>query len=183
MANRVISDEQKEHIITMRKAGMTNADIAAIVGLSEKSVISLTRIYYSLNDGKTLAKSDLHYYGHYIQWCCKKLGLDYDAVMSADGDGGRSGEERTADNTALAFAALLEAVKSLAAAVDAIDKRLSAMQMTLAGSRDDANQNAKKLVETININGDIQTKEWQAIRDKLEAIKINTKRRPWKEDA
>ena len=33
----------------------------------------------------------------------------------------------------------------------------------------------KKIVEAINVNGDIQTKEWQAIKEKLDAIKTNTK--------
>lgn len=161
----------------MTAAGMNGKQIAGILGISQQTVSTFLLVYKVLSSGEPLPQHLLRHQG-YIEWSCNKLGLDANEFLNVP----QETQEERRDNTALAFAALLDSVKALTAAVDAIDKRLSAMQMTIAGARDDANQGVKKLVETININGDIQTKEWQTIKDKLEAIKINTKRRPWKEN-
>ena len=164
-----LTTEQLEHIIVLTESGLTLRKAAEILGVSEYSVGVTAQIYRNLKDGTPLPKHAERTPGT-IKWACEKLGKDFDAVM-----GKAPKEEPKDDNTALAFASLLEAVKALTSSVDAIDKRLSAMQMTIAGARGDASENTKKIVEAININGDIQTKEWQAIKEKLDAIKTNTK--------
>lgn len=173
-----ITDEMRDHAITMREAGMTPTAIATILGISNGPIQMTFQIYDAVKDGKPLTEYAFRT-PNVIRWACARLGKDYDAVTNRNAD---AVPEQKEDNTALAFMSLLEAVKNLTDAVSGIETRMSAMQMSLAGMRDDGNQNCKKIIETINVNGDIQTKEWQAIKDKLEAIKINTKRRPWKEE-
>lgn len=175
---RIITDEMRDHAITMRDAGMKSMAISAILGTSKGPIDATFQIYDAVKEDKPL--TDYCYRTpSIIRWACARLGKDYDAVTNRTTEITPKQKE---DNTALAFMSLLEAVKNLTDAVNGIETRMSAMQMTLAGMRDDGNQNGKKIIETINVNGDIQTKEWQAIKDKLEAIKNNTKRRPWKEE-
>lgn len=162
-ATRMTAD-QMDHIVTLAESGIPQAKIAAILGVSEYTVSSTYGIYQKIKNGEPLPKH-LERTPGTIKWACEKLGKTMAQPATETKD----------DNTALAFSSLLEAIKSLTSAVDAIDQRLSAMQMTLAGARGDAGENTKRIVEAININGDIQTKEWQAIKEKLDAIKTNTK--------
>ena len=173
-----ITDEMRDHVITMRDAGIKATEISNILGISNWPINMTFQIYDAVKDDKPLSEYAFRS-PNVIRWACARLGKEYDGVVNRNAD---AAPEQKEDNTALAFMSLLEAVKNLTDAVSGIENRLSAMQMTLAGMRDDGNQNSKKIIETINVNGDIQTKEWQAIKDKLEAIKINTKRRPWKEE-
>ena len=178
----VITDEMRDHAITMRDAGMKSAAISAILGTSKGPIDATFQIYDAVKEDNPLTDYSYRTPG-IIRWACERLGKDYDTVINrkTNPQAPEKREERE-DNTALAFSMLLEAVKNLTDAVNGIETRMSVMQMALAGMRDDGNQNGKKIIEAINVNGDIQTKEWQAIKDKLEAIKINTKRRPWKEE-
>lgn len=175
-----ITDEMRDHVITMRDAGMKATAISNILGISKGPINMTCQIYDAVKDDKPLSEYAIRT-PNVIRWACARLGKEYDGVVNRNADAAPEPEKKE-DNTALAFMSLLEAVKNLTDAVSGIENRLSAMQMTLAWMRDDGNQNSKKIIETINVNGDIQTKEWQAIKDKLEVIKINTKRRPWKEE-
>lgn len=165
-----LTNEQYDNIVTLKESGLATMKIASILGIHDSSVRNIWNIYAAVRDGSPLPKFSQHYTAA-VRWATEKTGKTVAEPAAPAKE----------DNTALAFASLLEAVKGITAAVDAIDKRLSAMQMTIAGARGDACENAKKIVEAINVNGDIQTKEWQAIKEKLDAIKTNTKRRGYNE--
>lgn len=97
-------------------------------------------------------------------------------------------ENHVTDNTAQAFLALLdavkaqtEAIKELTKSVSEIDRRLSAMQLVQSGMRGDVCEKIGKVVEAVNVNGDIITKEHSKMVDHLGGIKQNTKKRPWQE--
>lgn len=175
MARAILTDNQREHMLTLREANFSNGQIADIIGCSINTVRSLFSLYDAAQEGKQLSDTFIRTQPAHVRFVQNKLGI----APAAKGKEQKAPEH---DNTALAMVSLLDAITALTKAVDAIDQRLSAMQMSIAGARDDSNQNAKKLVETINVNGDIQTKEWQAIKEKLDCIKTNTKPRPWKGD-
>lgn len=166
--------EQMEHIALLTDSGLTSPKIASIMNLNEVSVRNVVSIYLHMKNGEPVTDTSKNRFPTAIKWACGKFGKDYDEVMGIKTPAATKLEPKE-DNTALAFAALLESIKGLTEAVNAIDTRLSAMQMTLSGTRDEARQDTKKIVEAININGDIQTKEWQVMKEKLEAIKMNTK--------
>ena len=162
-----LTAEQHENIITLKESGLPTMKAASILGIHDSTVRNIYKIYEAVRDDAPLPKYAENYTAA-VKWARERTG-------KAESTDAPAKKETPDDNTALAFASLLEAVKALTSAVDAIDKRLSAMQMTIAGARGDATENAKKIVEAINVNGDIQTKEWQAIKEKLDAIKTNTK--------
>lgn len=167
MARAMLTDNQREHMLTLREANFSNGQIADIIGCSINTVRSLFSLYDAAQEGKQLSETFIRTQPAHVRFVQNKLGI------------APAAKEQKApkhDNTALAMVSLLDAITALTKAVDAIDQRLSAMQMTMSGFRGDAAEQSKKLVETINVNGDIQTKEWQAIREKLDAIKTNTKR-------
>lgn len=171
----VLNDNQRDHMLALREANFSANQIADIIGCSRGTVAAFFSIYDAAKDGRPINETYIHTQPAHVRFVQNKLG-----ITPTDKKSEQKAPEQ--DNTALAMVSLLEAIKTLTASVDAIDQRLSAMQMSIAGARDDANQQTKKLVETINVNGDIQTKEWSAINNKLECIKTNTKPRPWKEN-
>lgn len=165
MARTVLTDSQRENMLAMRDAKFTNLQIADIFSCSPSAVSTLFSIYDAVREGRPVNPNYAQSQPAHVRFVQNKLGISQ-----------REEKAPEKDNTALAMVTLLEAIKELTASVNAIDNRLSAMQMTMSGFRGDAAEQSKKLVETINVNGDIQTKEWQAIREKLDAIKTNTKR-------
>jgi hypothetical protein len=166
-----ITVEQLEHIALLTDNGLTAPKIAAIMNLNVVTVRNVVSIYVHMKNGEPVTETSKSRYPAAIKWACGKFGKNYNEIMNRK----PAAPEPKEDNTALAFATMLEAIKALTEAVNAIDTRLSAMQMTLSGTRDEARQDTKKIVEAININGDILTKEWQAMKEKLEAIKMNTR--------
>lgn len=91
-----------------------------------------------------------------------------------------------ADNSGIAVVKILsaitemtEAIKAMTAAINAIDNRLSTMQMTQAGLRGDFGKEAQRVIEAIHVEGDIITKDQQKAVELLDGIRQNTKKRPW----
>lgn len=178
--NGNIDAKKYEHIVSAITAGLTQEETADMLSVSRMTVQRVARLEKSakardLEDLREMNRSSKNL----VRIACQKYGITLDAQPMA-----LPTAEPKEDNTAAAFVALLETVKELTDTVKdlskglaAVDQRLSAMQMTVQGIRQEAKEHATKIVETININGDIQTKEYQRQNDFLAAIKTNTKKR------
>ena len=167
-----LTDATRDSIKELADAGMDCAKIARVLGVSQGTVETQCGIYAYIEQGRPLTPS-MAKQRPIIKWACDRTGND--AVMPAeDGDPVRQSDDSA--NAVTAFVQLAEAIGNLTDTVAHIDARLSAMQMTIQGIRQETGESVKKVVETININGDIATRERMDIKDRLEAIKINTKK-------
>lgn len=177
-----IKDTVRDKIITLHEKGLKNIDIAETLDVAPSSVSRLVSVYDALKAGNPLTEPQRRL-RLAIDYCCTKLGLDQDEVLAAKPEPKPEPESEQLtiippqrDNTALAFAGFMDALKGLTDAIRAIDDRLTAMQMTIQGHRGEARVYTDKIVEAININGDIVSKEHRVVEEKLERIQINTKR-------
>jgi GrpB-like predicted nucleotidyltransferase (UPF0157 family) len=137
-ANGYVDAKKYEHIVSTITAGLTQKETADMLSVSPMTVQRVARIEKSAKAGDL---EDLRMMvtrsKNLVLIACQKYGLNLDAqhVMTLV-------EGPKDDNTAVAFVALLEAVKELTDTVKdlrkgltEIDQRLSAMQMTVQGIR------------------------------------------------
>jgi len=169
MQGKRIDDMTLDNIALLIDKGLGIEQIGAICGIGHATVSRIKTAYKAAQDGdmETLMRAT-PYIG---EWASRKCGI----VIAAPATENPKPEKP--DNTAAAFAALLESIKELTAAVNAIDKRLSAMQLTQQGFRGDVGEKIGKVVEAVNVNGDILTKEHDKMIELLGSVKSNTKRR------
>ena len=156
--------------------GIAQSSIASILGISDSTVSRLIVAYDTIESGGQLSGS-LTNSTNIVRWVCEKLGKSYDVVT---GHSQMPAVEQNDANRAAEVELIVEAIGKIETAIDNLDKRLSAMQMTLQSFRQESQESTKKIVESINVNGDIATKEREKIADKIEAVKMNTRslRRP-----
>ena len=187
-----MSDAMRDDIVMLLKSGIPTGKVAGITKKSKSAIRIVRRCYDAAHSGdvetlrKLAPKSTVA-----VMWACNSAGLNFDTVVLETAPVEEASTaveptppvERTTDNTAQAFVAVLdavieqtEAVKALASSINGIDSRLSQLQMTVKGFRDETAEQAKKLVEAINVNGDIITREHDKMVDLLGAVKMNTKK-------
>ena len=177
MAERKWIDEQKlDNIALLVENGLKIEQIASIVGIGHASASRVKAVIIAAknNDYEAMQRS-CRGSQRIIDWACMKYGIK--SPESKQEAPQEAPKQEKPDNTATAFSALLESIKELTAAVNAIDKRLSAMQLTQQGFRGDMGEKIGKVVEAVNVNGDILTKEHDKMIELLGGIKSNTKRR------
>lgn len=172
---KLYDDVMYDKIIMLAENGLSGAAVGNILDVAPSTVSRMLSVYSALRDGKPLSAAQRKLTVA-IKYACRRLNLDpaeYLDKVEPEQDPPADPPQR--DNTALAFAGFMDALKGLTDAIRAIDDRLTAMQMTMQGHRGEARVYTDKIVEAININGDIVSKEHRALEDKLEAVKINTK--------
>ena len=168
---KLINDQKMDSILLLREKGLSYQQICDILSTSDATVGRVIKAdeaarQHDMAEMRTICKGR----DHLFTWACKRYGIKEQEPKPEP--------EPKPDNTAKAFAALLDDIKDLTAAVNAIDKRLSAMQLTQQGFRGDMQQQIGKVIEAVNVNGDIITKEHDKMVDMLGVIKSNTKRGP-----
>ena len=183
MRKRNITNEQRDNFLKLSSKGISSREIARILNVGDSSV-SRTLIAYELAlTGKIdELRSKYHKYQQLIAWACEKAGVTLEPEEPEELEEPEPVKPKP-DNTALAFVQLAESLRALTSAVQAIDQRLSAMQMTQAGFRSDVAEQAKKIVEAIHVEGDIITQENNKMIDLLAGIKCNTRKRGGGNDA
>lgn len=168
-------DVMYDKIIMLADNGLTCAAIGNILGVQPSTASRIQSVYFALRDGKPLTDAQRKLTVA-IKYACQRLNLDpAEYLGKPEPKQEPPADPPQRDNTALAFAGFMDALKGLTDAIRAIDDRLTAMQMTMQGHRGEARVYTDKIVEAININGDIVSKEHRVLEDKLEAVKINTK--------
>ena len=179
-------DDILDKIILLYRKGLKTTQIVGILNVSDSVINNAVSIYENISNDNPLHRR-MREKMHMVEWACKRLGKSVDDVRfieekePASESSADSQTEIKVDNTALAFAALLDSIKALTAEVAAINTRLSDIQLTQQGFRSDCSEKAKAIVEAINVNGDILTKEYDRMIDILGGIKQNTKRRQYQE--
>lgn len=166
---KLIDDQNMDSILLLREKGLSYQQICDILSTSDATVRRVIKAdeaarQHDMAELRTICKGR----DHLFTWACKRYGIKEQEPKPEP--------EPKPDNTAKAFSALLDAIKDLTAAVNAIDKRLSAMQLTQQGFRGDMQQQIGKVIEAVNVNGDIITREHDKMVDLLGGIKSNTKR-------
>ncbi len=164
-----------DDIILLRDKGLKTIKIAEIYGVNRNTVCYVFQVDRYASERNIDGLTRLHYqYPSLVKWACEKHNISLDKPATPE----ESTEPKPAqDNTAMAFVQLAEGLRALTSAVQAIDQRLSAMQMTQQGLRGELTEHIKKVVESINVNGDIITKEHNRAIDLLGGIKCNTRKR------
>ena len=166
---KLLTFEQMDNIVFLREKGLNGAEAASICGVSQQSVSRVYAAYIAARDGNNEELDAIRKnYKRLADWACLKFNIKSAPELAP---------QQKNDNTAQAVVALLNCINDLTAAIERIDNRLSAMQMTQQGIRGELGEHTKKLVETINVNGDILTKEHERMIDLLGGIKMNTRRR------
>ena len=175
-----------DDILLLREKGLGAKKIAEIYGVNRNSV------GFVLQADRLAAEGDLDgllrlrkNYGSVVDWACAKHNISLETPVTPEEptesepkeEPTESEPKKDLDNTAMAFVQLAEGLRALTSAVQAIDQRLSAMQMTQQGLRGELTEHIRKVVETINVNGDIITKEHNRAIDLLGGIKCNTRKR------
>ena len=178
-SGKSVTGEKMDSIQCLLEKGLTAAEAASITGVSEMTAKRVSAAYSAVKSGDI--ESINRQPSNYLEWACAKLGVNLKDV-NKDKPAEEPKPETRPDNTAQALVALLNCINDLTAAIERIDNRLSAMQMTQQGFRGDVTEAAKKLVESIHVEGDILTKEHERMIDILGGIKMNTKKRQYQED-
>lgn len=166
---KLVDYQKMDSILLLREKGLSYQQICDILITSDATVGRVIKAdeaarQHDMAELRTICKDrDLLF-----TWACNRYGIKEQEPKPEP--------EPNPDNMAKAFTVLLEAIKELTAAVNAIDKRLSAMQLTQQGFRGDMQQQIGKVIEAVNVNGDIITKEHDKMVDLLGGIKSNTKR-------
>lgn len=182
-----IDAQTMDNIVMLREKGITIEQTSVFCKCAHATTQRVWQAYKAAQEKNYDVLREIDRRGSNItEWVCAKFGIDASDIRLTKPEKKPEPEiseapKQTApekpDNTALAFVQLAEGIRALTAAVDAIDKRLSVMQLTQQGFRGDMNECVKKLVETINVNGDILTKEHERMIDLLGGIKCNTRKR------
>lgn len=167
------------HVVDLAATGLKPDGIADILGLGLSTVQRVIRVEKSaaagdLDDLRKLVPQSKNV----VALACEKYKLSLDSTPKP-----KEAESKN-DNTAQAIVSILEAIHELTEAVKANGKAmdtlladLSQLRMHVASWRGETPGHVAKIVESINVNGDIATKEHQKQTDLLASIKINTKRR------
>lgn len=198
--------EMIKKVFDLHEAGLTGVKIAQILDISETSVSRVVFAYKSAKDRNFAALQRLRVAGNVTlaEFAADSFGVlpDFRRAVQAfqaetiDATNVFPPDDATTaapppaapqnDNTAAAIVKLLaaigemaEQIKAVGSAINAIDNRLSTMQMTQAGLRGDVGREMQKVIEAVHVEGDILTKDQQQMIDLLGGIKQNTKKRPW----
>ena len=194
---KLIDDQKMDSILLLREKGLSYQQICDILSTSDATVGRVIKAdeaarQHDMAELRTICKDR----EHLLAWACKRYGIKEQEPKPAP--------EPKPDNTAKAFTALLDAInnnteetvsvvlhfidsigqylspeiKELKDSINALDKRLSAMQLTQQGFRADVQQQVAKVIEAVNVNGDIITKDQEKSIELLSGIKSNTKRGP-----
>lgn len=167
-----ITREMFDNMILLSDKGLSTVKIAELIGCSDSSVKNAVR---AVNYAKAQNMDELRRLSitskKLVDFACDMAGIKYEAPFKLE-----EKAEPKQDNTATAFATLVDAIKELTNAVNAIDKRLSAMQLTQQGFRGDMSEKIAKVIEAVHVEGDILTKEQTKMVELLGSIKSNTKR-------
>ena len=176
-----------DNIVMLREKGITIEQASVFCKCAHATTQRVWQAYKAAQEKNYDVLRTIDRRGSNItEWACARFGIDVAVLRSPDLEAKAESESNAApkktaqeppDNTAMAFVQLAEGLRALALAVKDIDNRLSAMQMTQQGFRGDMNDGVKKLAETINVNGDILTKEHERMIDLLGGIKCNTRKR------
>lgn len=178
---KTLDTETMDNIVLLREKGLTLEQAAVFCKCGHATASRVYSAYQAAMNGDydTLRSTALMRSKNIVDWACAKFGIT-NLVIQNDAENAaldEAAKHEKPDNTATAFVALMESIKALTAAVDAIDKRLCAIQMTQQSFRADTAEAAKKVIEAVNINGDILTKEHERMIDLLGGIKMNTRKR------
>ena len=146
-----------------------------------RSTVDRTILVYNAaknNDTEELLKQT-HNAGLAVRYACEDFNITLDEPIVA------AVAQAQHDNTALAVAKLYEmldgisaGMKTLADTIQALSTEMSTLRMVVSGTRKDMNAGVDKVVESINVNGDILTKEHDKMVDILGGIKMNAKKLP-----
>ena len=179
---KACDDATMDNIVLLREKGLSIEQTSVFCKVGHATC---ARVYAAYNAAKNKDYDALRPIaeksGNIAEWACKRFGLN-PLVFANEQENAAIEPEKPAepekpDNTATAFATLVESIKALTSAVDAIDKRLSAMQLTQQGFRGDMSVKISQVVEAVHVEGDILTKEHERMIELLSSIKTNTKRR------
>lgn len=177
MRNVPMTKNSMDTAAMLHSKGVQNKQIMDLCQISNTALARIIRGYKAADAKDTDALRQLRFESLTVfEWACERGGIRPEDVLPEQAP--KPEPEPKPDNTAKAFTALVESIKELTAAVNAIDKRLSAMQLTQQGFRGDMQQQIGKVIEAVNVNGDILTKEHDKMVDLLGGIKSNTKRGP-----
>lgn len=182
MTNEILTARTYGHIVDLSATGLKADGIADILSVSLSTVQRVVRAEKSAAAGDL---DDLHKLmpqsKRIVALCCEKYGLSLDAAPAAKP---APPAEPKPDNTAQAVVSIMEVlheisegIKANGKALDALTADLAQLRMTVASWRGEQPGHVAKIVESVNVNGDIATKEHQKQSDLLASIKINTKRR------
>jgi hypothetical protein len=171
MGGKKMTAEQFDNAFLMKSSGISNDDVGKILGCSGDQIKAIMQVAKAAqaSDIETLIRLR-NVRRNVVDWACEKFSV------SLENPAEPPAQEPASDNTALAFGKLIESIECLTKAVQAIDHRLSAMQLTQQGFRADMQQSIAKAIEAIHVEGDILTKEHIQMIETLGAIKSNTKR-------
>jgi hypothetical protein len=172
------------HCVDLAATGLRAEGIADILG------VSLSAVQRIIRADKAAAAADydvlriiLPQSKRTVALACEKYQID-PSIPNTPTKPKEAKQEPKTDNTAQAIISILDALHELTEAVkangktlDTLTADLAQLRMITASFRGEMPGHVAKVVESININGDIATKEHQKQTDLLASIKINTKRR------
>ena len=173
-----ISDEVYDAVLTEYNVGLRMEKIAKKYGISLASAYRILKAEAAAREGDLDALRRLEKMSsRATEIACRKHGVSLINDFSAP--------PVPVDNTAHVVARVMELLEELAqssrdtaVALRGISTELSALRMAVSGGRKDANERMDKVVEAVNVNGDIITKEHDRMIDLLGAVKMNTKKLP-----
>ena len=170
-----LTDKHVENIVVLREKGVDVSMIAEMLGYSQSAIshVLAADAAAAARDFQALQEVS-NYSENLFRIVCARHGVTISESV----------ESQQPDNAARAMVSILESLHEIAEgirqngkAMEALMADISQMRMTLASFRGEIPGHVAKIVETINVNADIATKEHQKMADLLTGIKINTKRR------
>lgn len=168
MSRTPITDIVRDNIALLIENGMTDDSIAKVLSVSASSVKVQRYVMNAVkeNDLDAVETIRRNRNAPLAEWVCRKYGITKEEPKAPQ-----------ADNTAQAVVSLLNAIRDLTVAVESIKQTLDAIASGQATMRGNLDEHFRKVNETINVNGDILTKEHDRMIDILGGIKMNTKKK------
>ena len=173
-----IYDDVYDAVLADYDAGLRMEKVAVKYGVSSASAYRIIRAEAAALNGDLDALRRMQKFSErVVDIACRKHGI------SLRGEVRNEVAVPPVDNIAHVVGRVLELLEELAqssrdtaVALQGISTELSALRMAVAGTRKDMNERMDKVVEAVNVNGDIITKEHDKMIDLLGAVKMNTKK-------
>lgn len=150
---------------------MTQAEIVEITGASQANVSSINMAAKAIRESNTEEITRMLNHASYsgvLKGTAEALGVDLSALI-------KKPENPSDDNEVLMLEKVCSFIDSSVESMKEIVEKLTIVVLAVQGMRSEQNDLLKKLGDTININGDIHSKEHDRIALAVESIKGNTK--------
>ena len=161
-----------KNIIKLLDLGaMTKTEIGEITGTSQGSVSAIHQATNAIREKNTEEILRLYNnpsYAGIFKGTAEALGVDVSTLI-------KKPEPPRNDNDALMLEKICGFMDSAIAAMKEIEEKISIAVLAIQGMRSEQSDLLKKVSDTININGDIHSKEHDRIAVAVESIKGNTK--------